>query len=1289
MNESNNNPLDISSNFNNSTPFITSEKITISDIPRETISSRKSSNIDSEDDPIKNLQFKPKHISFCKLYYNISNKFDFFLMFIAIISTIIAGCESPIAGYILGDTINELSETVDIDKLPYNEYIIEIKKIEKEIDLMVVFFFIGGLFMFIFNFLMVFLWSYSSLRQMHRFKKNYFELILKQEQKFFDDNNAFEFSTKIQAQLEKIFMGVGDKFGQVVLMISELLSGLLVGFFTSWKLTLILLSSAPILLISFLISDKCAEKIENISRQTYEKAGGLAEELLYNIKTVAAFSNFEYELKKFNDLSDNVEKLLNKKSLLEAISLGLMIVGYFVSCAALVIYASVLILNKEINPFTGENYCGGDVVKIFFSVFSSVFAISNMGPTFEIVKNSCIASSDYFYLLERKPKINLKNSNYIPDKNNFNGKIEFKNVNFSYNENKNILNNLNFIIPANKKIAIVGESGCGKSTIVNLIERLYDINDGEILIDDINIKNYDIIKLRELIGYVQQEPVLFNKSIKENIIFGRKNIDEKMIKEACEDAYINEFIENCDNKYNYIVGIKGGKLSGGQKQRIAIARAILTKPKILILDEATSALDNKSEKEVQKALDNISKKNITVIIIAHRLSTIKNSDYIYAMKNGEILEIGTHDELLKKNGYYASLIKGQMTEKEIKIENKNEINIKNNNNIENDIINIEINEKNNLKNNNDNISNNENKISRKNSIKIDTSRLYSIISSHKSDLILGTISGILYGMCCPITGIVLGNCINSLTHKDEDFLFKNSIKYGLLFVAIGFSGGILLFFKTWSLESIGIILTTKMRKKILKKYLKMHIGFFDIEKNSPGALLTKLSIDTTQLETLILSVLGGSICIIGTGISMISVGLFFDWKITLILSFFLPFIVMSFVTREDYMENSKEENKEIKIEAGSFLSECVINTKTIFSFNFEKSAIEIYSNILENETKDYLKDSLIQGFLIGFGVFINYFTYAVIYKFGIFFIKNKSLSFHNFNIVLANLMNSCDGIGDLLRGMGDIGKAKLSFKSIFEILDTKTLIDPFPNLNEKNNDLNIKGKIEFKNVFFTYPTKPNNLVLNNISFIIEPGKKIGLVGPSGGGKSTIIQLLERFYDVTEGEILIDDINIKNYDLYSLRKKIGLVSQEPVLFKRSLYENILYGNLNSEENEILEAANKAELSNFSREELLNNESNVSGGQKQRFAIARIFLKNPVILLLDEATSALDKETENQVLKSIYELEKGRTSIAIAHRLSSIVNSDEIFVLDKGKIVEKGSHKELIDKKQIYYNLYKYS
>ena len=706
----------------------------------------------------QNLMFGVKKVSPFKLYYHISGKFEIFLMIIGAIFTIGAGCSGALISLLLGDTINDFSDTVEIKDLPDNEYKEIIDNIEPSVNKIIKKYLIIGAVMFVCNFFMMFLWAYSSLRQMHWMKINYFYLILRQEQGWFDENNAFEFATKVQAQLEQIEMGVGDRFGQIILMVSELISGFVIGFIASWQLTLVLLCCAPFIVGSFFIMVCCMEGLMVLSRKTYEKAGGIAEELLYNIKTVASFVNFDYEMNRFGKLVDEVEVYDRKKNLYLAIAIGAMIFGIFFGYGITLIYARSLIANKKKNSNTGKPFSAGDVIKVLFAVIGAIFAIGGISPNIQIINESCIAASDYFTLNERIPKIFLSEKNIKPNKDTIKGKIEFKNITFIYPSDKNqkpILNNLDLVFDPGKKVALVGESGCGKSTTVNLIERLYEATEGHILLDGIDIKDYNLEYLRSLIGYVQQEPVLFNKSIEENIIFGReKEIQElgdtqELIEEACEEAYIKDFIEKNPDKYEYIVGVKGSKLSGGQKQRIAIARAILTKPKILILDEATSALDNKSEKEVQRALDNISQKNVTTIIIAHRLSTIKNADLIYALKDGKVFEKGTHQELLEKNGYYAGLVKSQLSEEELKNaeDNYSLIDQKKSSILSNKKL-----SSNNSEGIYDNIKSEE-KEKKEEKIDIQRGKVLKLISDHKCDLILGTLGGLLYGAGSPVTGL--------------------------------------------------------------------------------------------------------------------------------------------------------------------------------------------------------------------------------------------------------------------------------------------------------------------------------------------------------------------------------------------------------------------------------------------------------------------------------------------------------------------------------------------------------
>ena len=1258
----------------------------------------------------ENLMFDKKHISIFKLYCHISGTLEIILSVIAIIMTLGAGGANAAMNWIFGESANSfsLAAQIGVIKEIFGKELFDIvfnfimeEKVEPLINDQIKDYLIIGAVMFVCNFLMMFLWSYLALRQLHWLKNNYFKIILKQEQGWFDENNAFEFATKVQAQLEQIELGLGDRLGQFIMMLTELIAGFVCAFIASWKLTLILLTCFPFIIVGALIMSLTLKNLIVRSRKTFEMAGGVAEELLYNIKTVTSFANFDYEINRFGKLIDKVEKYDIKKSFISGISVGIIIFGIFVGYTVTLVYARKLILDN-ITPqntilngiyidLEEENISIGEIQKVLFNIINAIVAIGQIAPNIQVIKASCSASSDYFTLYERKPKIYESEKNLKPDRDIIKGSIEFKNIKFIYPSDKAqrpILDGLNLEIEAGKKVAFVGESGCGKSTTVNLIERLYDPVEGQILIDGIDIKEFNIEYLRNLIGYVQQEPVLFNKSIRDNLIFGREkvieelgNIDELMEK-ACEEAYIKDFILRNPDKYDYVVGVKGNKLSGGQKQRIAIARAILTKPKILILDEATSALDNQSEKEVQEALDNISKSNVTTLIIAHRLSTIKNADIIYALKKGQVVEKGTHQELLNKNGYYASLVKSQIgtedNHKEIeKIKNfKKSITKKLSSKYSQILEHEEIKKEENI------ITNQK--------IEVKFKEILELLSDHKLDLVIGTIGGFLYGAGTPLAGLFFGKTMVALSPQDIKIIKREGLKWSLLHLGIAVLGGLSIFLKSWKLESLGAIITSKMRKRVFKKYLELDLQFFDQDYNTPGSLLTKLSIDTTKISVIVLSVFGSIISSVGGIIVSIVLGMIFDWRLALISTAFLPFTLFFTVFKAYFRANGSQSNYDLKIEAGSIISECVISTKTIFSFNFQQKAVHIYSSILEKENNGILKKGIFSGLLFGIGIFITFACRAVLMKCSYLFIKNQTLNYEDMMCAL-NCLLTMGGICHSLMLLAELPKAREAFRSLFRILRTPSEIIAFEDVNkDKQFPSEFKGKIEFKNVTFAYPTKPENIILNNLSLTINPGQHAALVGFSGSGKSTIIQLIERYYDPVKGDVFIDDINVKDYNLYKLRKKIGLVSQEPVLFKRSVYENILYGKLDAKENEVIEAAEKAAINKFFKNEQKGEKNEtVSGGEKQRLAIARAFLKDPSILLLDEATSALDKESEIEVQKSINELQKGRTSVAVAHRLSTIIDSDVIFYLEYGVVKEKGTHNELLAKRGKYYQLYESS
>jgi ATP-binding cassette, subfamily B (MDR/TAP), member 1 len=376
--------------------------------------------------------------------------------------------------------------------------------------------------------------------------------------------------------------------------------------------------------------------------------------------------------------------------------------------------------------------------------------------------------------------------------------------------------------------------------------------------------------------------------------------------------------------------------------------------------------------------------------------------------------------------------------------------------------------------------------------------------------------------------------------------------------------------------------------------------------------------------------------------------------------------------------------------AGGIVSECIVNTKTIFCYNMQDKVVDLYNKEIHNGEKTISKTSFINGIIYGLSQFFMFVTYSALFLAGGFFMYQGTLEMKNMFRAIFVLILAGFGLGHSQQYVGDIAKSKSAIVSIFTTIDEKSLIDPMEIKNKNDPPAirpnNLKGKIEFRNVYFSYPSKPGKTVLHDVSFTILPGQKVGFVGYSGSGKSTIVQLIERFYDVDKGSILIDDVDIKNYDLITLRSYVSMVMQEPVLFNRTNSENVRYGKLDATREEIEIAAKKANISDLITPERDRNIP--SGGQKQKLAIARAIIKNPSILLLDEATSALDSKSEVEVQKTLDSIMDGRTTITIAHKLATVVDSDIIFLMEKGTIKETGTHNELMQLKGKYSILYNF-
>ncbi|KAI7903328.1 P-loop containing nucleoside triphosphate hydrolase protein [Cokeromyces recurvatus] len=521
-------------------------------------------------------------------------------------------------------------------------------------------FFILGIFAFIGFGSQVLSFETSGERYTKRLRAMIFAAYMRQEIGFFDrdENNAGALTSKLAVDARNVNEMITKVWGDVTQLITTAIVGLIIAFVHSWSLTLIILIMSPFIIIATSYESRIHRGFEDKTKKANSESGEIAGEAIREIRTVAALNKQKHFEDRYYQATEHPHRLALRKAYLSSIGYALNR-GITLYTNALAFYAGVrLIINGDISfqqMFT--------TMSVIMTTAESVGRTSVFASTLAKAKYAAIAS---FEVMERQPEIDPDLEGLEPETGSLNGEIDFKDITFAYParpDNTIFHGEFNLHGKAGQTIALVGPSGCGKSTTIGMLQRWYDPLGGAVSLDNQNVKSYTLGNLRSHMALVGQEPILFDMTIGENICFGveeNKQVSQQEIEDACKAANIHKFIVGLPQGYDTRVGDKGSQLSGGQKQRIAIARALIRKPRILLLDEATSALDSDSERLVQEALDNILEEGgRTTITIAHRLSTIQNADLICVVKDGRVIEQGTHWELLALNGTYSQLVREQ------------------------------------------------------------------------------------------------------------------------------------------------------------------------------------------------------------------------------------------------------------------------------------------------------------------------------------------------------------------------------------------------------------------------------------------------------------------------------------------------------------------------------------------------------------------------------------------------------------------------------------------------------
>uniref|UniRef100_A0A1A9X3Q1 ABC-type xenobiotic transporter n=1 Tax=Glossina brevipalpis TaxID=37001 RepID=A0A1A9X3Q1_9MUSC len=1162
-----------------------------------------------------------------------------------------------------------------------------------------------------------------ALKQISRVRKLFFESILRQDMSWYDTNSGNNFASKMAEDLDKMKEGIGEKIGIFTYLIMTFVLGIAVSFFYGWKLTLVMLLCCPFIVLSTALVAKIQSSLTVKELKAYANAGAVAEEVFSSLRTVLAFGGEKKEVERFTNLLKPAEDMGRKRGLYSGIGSCVMWFLIYSGYALAMWYGVNLVLSDRFEEH--KNYTPAVLVIVLFGIIIGAQSFGFASPHIEAFSTAKGAAQSIFNAIDRKSHIDpLSDEGSKPSA--VKGQISFENLYFRYpaRPDVKILQGFNLEVNAGETVALVGASGCGKSTTLQLFQRFYDPLSGDVKLDGRNIRDLNVAWLRAQIGVVGQEPVLFATTIEENIRYGKPTATIEEIKQAARIANCHDFIVKLPKSYETLVGERGAQMSGGQKQRIAIARAIINNPKILLLDEATSALDPTSEKKVQVALEEASKGR-TTLVVSHRLSTITNADKIVFVKDGAVAEQGTHEELMAKGGLYNQLVnitktseeldadddEQQQAEAEAKIIN-NELDTEETDEEEEEdkestaateaydnrgftierCVSVRGSEK--RKRRKSKKSKKRAKKEEEKKYEVSFSRIMRLNAPEWPYIALGCVGAVLHGATFPAWAIFFGDFFAIMSSPDNAYVKSEATFLSYLFMTIGVVAGLGTFVQTFMFNTAGAKMTSRLRSDTFETLLKQEVAYFDHPTNSVGAICSRLAADCSNVQGATGTRIGMILQCLSTLVVGTIVAFVYSWNLTLVTIILVPFICLSIFLESRYMESSSLKEKAAFESASRIAVEAIANVRTVTSLGQERYVLQRYSTQMDFVHKSCVKKLRFRGFVYGLGQSAPFYAYGISLFYGAILVAN-GLPYENVIKVAEALLFGSWMLGQALAFSPNVGAGVYSAGRLFKLFD-RLPAQFIPKIRPFNTAEKSHGNIVYENVGFEYPTRQGIPILRNFNLEIQKGTTVALVGPSGSGKSTCVQLLLRYYDPIEGSINLSGTPTTEFTLETLRSKLSLVSQEPILFDRSIADNIAYGNNCRDPMpmaEVIDAAKKANIHDFitslpqGYETLLGSKgAQLSGGQKQRIAIARAMVRNPKILILDEATSALDMESEKIVQQALEVARSGRTCITIAHRLTTVRDADVICVLKKGTIVEKGVHDELMNLKGIYYKLY---
>ncbi|EWC43425.1 hypothetical protein DRE_07611 [Drechslerella stenobrocha 248] len=1106
----------------------------------------------------------------------------------------------------------------------------------------------------------------AATRTVRSLREEFLKHLLRMDISHFDKSGTGKTASQVTSNANRINSGIAQKLVMLIQAISMFFASFIVALAVQWKLALItLVSVIPATMVVAGICFSIDEKIETATTKIYSQASELAQEAFSSIRAVQAFSAQDRMMVKYEKYLVEAHRVGDKKSPLYLVFFPF---SFFFTYAG-----TALAFWQGYRMFrSGEIPNVGTVFTVQMAMLMATAGLTVISPYTLAISSASAAAAELFEVIDKPSQLDsLDTSGDKPD--TCHGDIEISHVSFAYptRPSVSVMDDFSLRFPAGKTTALVGASGSGKSTCVGLLERWYEPLSGSIRLDGKELCEYNIKWLRSQVRLVQQEPVLFSGTVFENVAGGF--LDEQralpdaqqreLVREACVLSNAHDFISQLPNGYDTQVGERAGKLSGGQKQRLAIARSIISQPKVLLLDEATSALDPVAEAIVQDALNRVSKGR-TTITIAHRLSTIQNADKIAVVSNGQVVEEGTHKELIALDRHYAALVRAQDLGENNKKETDHQSTVDTNDHqltaLKRTITAAS----------QAHASAEAKKAATEGTLHYGMFKCIWLLFSEQPDMTwkyaLAICLCAMAAAVYPVQAILFSRILNVFTLPRSEADSQANF-WALMFFVVALNCIAAYAPLGWLANTESQKMSHRYRREAMHLALHQDMTFYDHEENSSGALAAKIdavpqdivdmmSLNASLMVVVIINVIGCSV-----------LGLAYGWKLSLVVlaGGMLPLAAAGYYAMR--LESQLDEsNGERFASSASVASEAVGAIRTIASLTMERQVLKKFNEKLSEVVTSSFRTLAIRMMLFSVAQSLDFLSMALGFWYGARLLARGEYTITQFYVIFLGVIFAGQAAGQFFGFTGNHGPDG----------DSDLILD---------------------DVHFAYPQQQQHPVLKGIDINISPSQFIALVGASGCGKSTVISLLERFYDPTSGRLLLHPTDIKSFSPTLYRSHFSLVQQEPTLYQGSIRDNIALGLPISNQptnDDLIRACTLANAHDFimSLPEGLDTPcgahgSQFSGGQRQRIAIARALIRNPRVLLLDEATSALDTLSERMVQAAIDDArrESGRITVAVAHRLSTVVHADAIYVFDAGRIVEQGTHQELLAKRGRYFQM----